>query len=65
MPPPLASLFLEQSELHEAQPARFHWAQNATGIEALSEMMAHDAQTACGPRHVRGPNRQAHRWGKK
>jgi 6-phosphogluconolactonase (cycloisomerase 2 family) len=36
----------------------------ASGIEALSEMMAHDAQTACGPRHVRGPDRQAHRWGK-
>jgi putative transposase len=34
----------------------------ASGIEALSEMMVHDAQTACGPRHVRGPNRQAHRW---
>jgi hypothetical protein len=28
--PPLASLFLEQSELHEAQRARFHWALNAT-----------------------------------
>jgi hypothetical protein len=27
-------------------------------------MMDHDAQTACGPRHVRGPSRQAHRWGK-
>ena len=36
----------------------------ASGIEALSEMMAHDAQTACGPMHVRGPSRQAHRWGK-
>ena len=36
----------------------------ASGIEALSEMMDHDAQTACGPRHVRGPSRQAHRWGK-
>src|SRR6202521_1250958 len=36
----------------------------ASGIEALSEMMADDAQTACGRRHVRGPNRQAHRWGK-
>src|SRR6202521_5899154 len=35
----------------------------ASGIEALSEMMAHDAQAACGPRHVRGPSRQAHRWG--
>ena len=36
----------------------------ASGIEALSEMMAHDAQAACGPMHVRGPHRQAHRWGK-
>src|ERR1700746_3481933 len=27
-------------------------------------MMADDAQTACGRRYVRGPNRQAHRWGK-
>ena len=36
----------------------------ASGIEALSEKMDHDAQTACGPRHVRGPSRQAHRWGK-
>jgi hypothetical protein len=36
----------------------------ASGIEALSEMMADDAQTACGRPHVRGPNRQAHRWGK-
>src|ERR1700681_614198 len=29
----------------------------ASGVEALSEMMDHDAQTACGPRHVRGPSR--------
>ena len=36
----------------------------ASGIEALSQMMADDAQTACGRRYVRGPNRQAHRWGK-
>jgi putative transposase len=36
----------------------------ASGIEALSEMMAEDAQAACGPMHVRGPCRQAHRWGK-
>ena len=36
----------------------------ASGIEALSEMMAHDAQAACGPMHVRGPSRQAHRWGR-
>ena len=27
-------------------------------------MMDHDAQAACGPRHGRGPGRQAHRWGK-
>jgi len=37
----------------------------ASGIEALSQMMADDAQTACGRRHVRGPNRQAHRWGRR
>jgi putative transposase len=36
----------------------------ASGIEALSEMMAHDTQAACGAMHVRGPSRQAHRWGK-
>jgi putative transposase len=36
----------------------------ASGIEALSEMMAYDAQAACGPMHVRGPSRQAYRWGK-
>jgi putative transposase len=36
----------------------------ASGIEALSEMMAQDAQAACGLMHVRGPSRQAHRWGK-
>ena len=29
-----------------------------------SEMMDHDAQAACGPRHSRGHARQAHRWGK-
>ena len=29
----------------------------ASGIEALSEMMAHDAQAACGPMHMRGPSR--------
>src|SRR6202140_449906 len=27
-------------------------------------MMAQDAQAACGLMHVRGPSRQAHRWGK-
>src|ERR1700681_3599555 len=36
----------------------------SSGIEALSEMMAHDAQAACGPMPVRGPSRQAHRWGR-
>jgi putative transposase len=33
-------------------------------METLTEMMDHDAQAACGPRHGRGPGRQAHRWGK-
>ena len=27
-------------------------------------MMDHDAQAICGPRHARGRERQAHRWGK-
>jgi putative transposase len=27
-------------------------------------MMKNDARTACGPRHARGKNRRAHRWGK-
>ena len=27
-------------------------------------MMDHDAQAICGPRHARGHERQAHRWGK-
>jgi hypothetical protein len=36
----------------------------ASGIEALAEMMENDARTACGPRHARGKNRTAHRWGK-
>src|SRR5438552_2342102 len=36
----------------------------ASGIEALAEMMENDARTACGPRHARGKNRRAHRWGK-
>ena len=34
------------------------------GLEALGEMMEADAQTACGPRHGRGKDRTAHRWGK-
>ena len=35
----------------------------ASGMEALGEMMDHDAQAICGPRHARGRDRQAHRWG--
>jgi putative transposase len=35
----------------------------ASGMEALGEMMDHDAQAICGPRHARGHERQAHRWG--
>ena len=27
----------------------------ASGMEALGEMMDHDAQAICGPRHARGP----------
>jgi len=36
----------------------------ASGLEALGEMMDHDAQAICGPRHARGRERRAHRWGK-
>ena len=36
----------------------------ASGLEALREMMDHDARAICGPRHARGRERQAHRWGK-
>src|ERR1019366_7647749 len=36
----------------------------ASGMEALADMMDHDAQAVCGPRHARGHDRQAHRWGK-
>src|ERR1035437_10333123 len=36
----------------------------AAGLEALGAMMEVDAQTACGPRHGRGKDRTAHRWGK-
>jgi putative transposase len=36
----------------------------ASGVEALAEMMDRDAQAACGPRHARGLDRRAHRWGK-
>src|SRR5437667_8872314 len=34
----------------------------ASGMEALGEMMDHDAQAICGPRHARGYERQAHLW---
>jgi ribosomal protein L15 len=33
-------------------------------MEALGEMMDRDAQAICGPRHARGRDRRAHRWGK-
>jgi len=36
----------------------------ASGMEALGKMMDRDAQTICGPRHARGRDRRAHRWGK-
>jgi putative transposase len=36
----------------------------ASGIEALAKIMENDARMACGPRHARGKNRRAHRWGK-
>ena len=36
----------------------------ASGMEALGEMMDHDAQAICGPHHARGHFRRAHRWGK-
>ena len=36
----------------------------ASGMEALGEMMDRDAQAICGPRHARGLDRRAHRWGK-
>jgi len=35
-----------------------------SGMEALGEMMDRDAQAICGPRHARGRDRRAHRWGK-
>src|ERR1700692_4002217 len=35
----------------------------ASGMEALGEMMDHDARAICGPRHARGHDRRAHRWG--
>ena len=37
----------------------------ASGMEAFGEMMDHDARAICGPRHARGHDRRAHRWGKK
>ena len=36
----------------------------ASGMEALGEMMDHDARAICGPRHARSHDRRAHRWGK-
>ncbi|SKA02100.1 hypothetical protein SAMN05428963_1053 [Consotaella salsifontis] len=36
----------------------------AAGIETLSAMMEADVEAACGPRHGRNEQRQAHRWGK-
>src|SRR6478736_29412 len=36
----------------------------ASGMEALGEMMDQDAQAICGPRHARGRDRRAHRWGR-
>jgi putative transposase len=36
----------------------------ASGLEALREMMDDDALAICGPRHARGRQRRAHRWGK-
>src|SRR5262245_39008119 len=36
----------------------------ASGMEALGEMMDRDAQAICRPRHARGGDRRAHRWGK-
>ena len=33
------------------------------GIEALSEMLAADAEALCGPRHARSAERKGHRWG--
>src|SRR5271168_4701089 len=36
----------------------------ASGMEALGEMMDHDAQSICGPHHARGRLRRAHRWGR-
>src|SRR5216684_4291822 len=36
----------------------------AAGLETLSEMLEQDATAACGARHERGSQRQAHRWGR-
>lgn len=35
----------------------------AAGMEALSVMMEADVEAACGPRHGRVEEREAHRWG--
>ena len=37
----------------------------ASGMEALGEMMDHDAHAICGPHHARGHFRRAHRGGKR
>ena len=36
----------------------------AAGVETLAGMMEADARSACGPRHARGKQRTAHRWGR-
>ena len=36
----------------------------AAGVETLTDMMEADARAACGPRHARGTQRTAHRWGR-
>jgi hypothetical protein len=33
-------------------------------MEALGEMVNHDARAICRPRHARGHDRRAHRWGR-
>ena len=34
------------------------------GLDTLSRMMERDATALCSPRHNRGAERQAHRWGR-
>src|SRR3712207_1316778 len=36
----------------------------AAGLEVLGEMLEADAAALCGPRHGRGDERQAQRWGR-